>query len=142
MNNRIFIMIGLTILGLLNLGLEEFDVRQLEMSPIDRPAPHLTLEQSLSLPMVNTPERTDNPDQELHGKHLSEAIFDAQAICLLTGWRWQAHGGQAWCETYVSCDAPIPVCPGGNDQWTDVTESSRICVSTRVQGYRVYCHQR
>jgi hypothetical protein len=63
-----------------------------------------------------------------------------KALCLRSGWVWFEYKSFAWCESYLGCNQAVPECPGGNENWTDIQESSRICQTTKARGYRVYCH--
>jgi hypothetical protein len=63
-----------------------------------------------------------------------------KAACLQSGWVWFEYKSFVWCESYLGCNQAAPECPGGNENWTNIQESSKICQTTKARGYRVYCH--
>jgi hypothetical protein len=63
-----------------------------------------------------------------------------KALRLQSGWIWFEYESLVWCESYRACNRAFSECPGGNENWTNIRESSRICQTTTARGYRVYCH--
>ena len=63
-----------------------------------------------------------------------------KAVCLQSGWIWFEYKSFVWCERYRTCNQTVPKCPGGNENWTNIRESSKICQTTEARGYRVFCH--
>jgi hypothetical protein len=79
----------------------------------------------------------EEPRLESRGGPVS---LSPKAVCLQSGWIWFEYESLAWCESYRACNQAVPECPGGNENWTNIRESSRICQTTTARGYRVYCH--
>jgi hypothetical protein len=85
-------------------------------------------------------QETAAPEELRLESPLEPMSLSPKAVCLQSGWNWFEHKSFVWCERYLSCNQAVPECPGGNENWTNIRESSKICQTTEARGYRVFCH--